>query len=141
MATEVLDRLKEGAEHAFGTAPVLFAYLFGSQATGTARPDSDVDVAVFLAHDAGEDHLQTALDLPSALFDTTNLTDIEVTVLNGAPLRIVGRVLGEGQLFFSVDEPSRVAFESRKLREYWDWKPRAEDIDRALLRAIAEGRR
>ncbi len=29
-----------------------FAYLFGSQARGEARPDSDVDVAVWLAADA-----------------------------------------------------------------------------------------
>jgi hypothetical protein len=32
--TQVLDKLRESAATAFGDTPIVFAYLFGSQATG-----------------------------------------------------------------------------------------------------------
>jgi predicted nucleotidyltransferase len=43
-----IARLREAAELVFDQSPVCFAYLFGSAATGRDRPDSDIDVAVYL---------------------------------------------------------------------------------------------
>lgn len=53
------------------------AYLFGSYAKGTARPDSDVDIVLFL-HDLGWDKLAdiggAEMDLESALNRKVDLT-------------------------------------------------------------------
>src|SRR5919106_662417 len=44
----VFRRLREAASQAFEGEPVIFAYLFGSQATGKTHARSDVDVAVYV---------------------------------------------------------------------------------------------
>lgn len=83
--------------------PVVFAYLFGSQATGRARHDSDVDVAVYLDESVPPDrHLDLSIGLAGALQRTSGLGPIEaLDVLNEAPLRLRGRVPREGRPIFS----------------------------------------
>jgi hypothetical protein len=66
---------------------------------------------------------------------------IEVTVLNDAPIRFLGRVLRSRIVLYSRDEPARVAFESRVGRMADDVEVWAAPLDRELLAAIAAGRR
>lgn len=142
MAVDVATRLRDSAPRALSGTPVLFAYLFGSQAVGTARADSDIDVAVLVEDtaDRAED-----LDLASVLADrwgaAAELGGIEVVVLNGAPLRFQGRVLRQRVILFSRDEPRRVAYESLTGRMADDVEMWAAPMDREILDAIADGRR
>ena len=66
---------------------------------------------------------------------------IEVTVLDGAPVRFLGRVLRDRVVLYSKDEPARVEFESRVGRMADDVEVWAAPMDRELLAAIAAGRR
>lgn len=141
MGTDLVARLERAASRHFAAAPVRFGYLFGSRAHGYPRPDSDVDVAI---------HLGGALD-PGAAVDlavqlgvglTTELrAEVDLVVLDHAPLPLVGRVLQGRIVIYSVDEPARVRFESQRLREFLDFQIRAEPLDRLLLTEIAAGRR
>lgn len=135
----VLDSLRDAAPAAFAGEPVAFAYLFGSHATGRARPDSDIDVAVVLS-DSGADPLEASLRLPSKLERASGLTRIEVVVLDGAPLPVKGRAVTEGRLIFSADEPARVRFEGATQREFFDFEIHAAAMRRDYLRNVAEGR-
>ncbi len=90
-----------------------FAYLFGSRATGRHRPDSDADIAIMpgqpldlLAEVGLADRLAQALQVP----------EVDLLDLRRAPLVVRGRVLQEGRLLYSADEPGRVAFEVRHRR-------------------------
>ena len=114
-------------------AGVRFAYLFGSRATGRHRPTSDADVAIMperpldLLAEAGlADQLARALEVP------------EVD-LGRAPLLLRGRVLQEGRLLYSIDEPSRVAFEVRTRSEYFDFLPTQRTHRDSFLRRVAAG--
>ncbi len=62
-------------------------------------------------------------------------------VLDEVPLRLVERVLREGRLIFSADEPARVAFEATMRTVCEDVAVHADRLDRALISATAEGRR
>lgn len=115
-----------------------FAYLFGSQARGPVRPDSDVDVAVHLGGETST--LDLRLDLIRRLHHWTGV-ETQVVVLDNAPLRLVERVLREGQLIFFADEPARVAFEATMRKVCGDFAIHADRLDRALISAVAEGRR
>ena len=121
---------------------MLFAYLFGSVATGRVHPDSDVDVAVVVEPSVPDDrYLELSLELARRLASASGVGGIEVVVLNGAPLTLRGRAIQAGVVLFSRDEPFRVRFESKVLREFLDFRIHAEPMDREMLRAIAEGRR
>ncbi|HXF71372.1 MAG TPA: nucleotidyltransferase domain-containing protein [Actinomycetota bacterium] len=140
MADPVEERLRRAAPAAFEDSGVVFAYLFGSRATGRARPDSDVDVAVYLDR-APADPLAEALALAGRLEEASGVGGIEVVVMNDAPLPLVGRILRERIVLYCRDEPARVAFESRAFREFLDFDLHARELDRELLRRHAEGRR
>ena len=98
------------------------AYLFGSVARGTARPDSDVDVGILYSESpplslAGlgldlEEEMERALDLP-----------VQVVVLNRADVDLAIRVLRDGKLLVDRDRSKRVGFEVRVRFEFWDLEP------------------
>jgi predicted nucleotidyltransferase len=102
-------------EQALSEAGIRFAYLFGSRASGTATQQSDADVA-------------TALDVAHA----------DVVPLNRATLELCGRIVQEGRLIYSVDEPARVAFEVRTLSEYFDFLPTLRQLERSYLAHVAK---
>jgi len=116
---------------------VRFAYLFGSRAIGRHRPDSDADIAIMpdrpldLLAEAGlADRLAQALRVPA----------VDLVDLRRAPLVLRGRVLTDGRLLYSADEPGRVAFEVRTRGEYFDFLPtQRAHRDNFLRRVAAKG--
>jgi hypothetical protein len=101
-----------------------------------------VDVAVYLEPSVpATESFQLRLRLPNWLFAISRVGDIEVAILNELPLPVRGRAVRDGTLIYSRDEPARVRYESRTLREFFDFEIHAQPLARELLRAIAEGRR
>lgn len=142
ISEELVARLKRAAPRAFADTPVRFAYLFGSRAGGRPRPDSDVDVAVYLGGEGDPaDELGVRLHLARRLAEESGEPDIDLVVLDDAPLPLVGRVLQRRIVIYSRDEPARVRYESLQLRQFLDFQIKAEPLDRLLLAAIAAGRR
>lgn len=142
MDTNLHQRLRDAAERAFAGSPVLFAYLFGSVASGRNRPDSDIDVGVCLEPSVDTDQfLDLRLSLAGRLAAESGLGDIDLLILNEAPLPLLGRAIRERLVLYSRDEPARVRFESRGLREFFDFEIHARPLDRQFLQDIAEGRR
>lgn len=113
---------------------VLFAYLFGSMATGVQRPLSDIDIAVYL--DEATVTFELKLELLGQLTDLLGTDEIDLVILNSAPLSLAGRIL-EKRLVISDREPfRRHAYESRIMREFFDFQRKEESI---LLRRFAHG--
>ena len=87
------------------------AYLFGSQARGTASAASDVDVALLLTSAPKTlDDLQ--LDVAADLAQQLGVP-IDIVVLNHAPSDLIHRVLRDGELLVEHDRSARVRFEVR----------------------------
>jgi len=101
-----------------------FAFVHGSQAAGTARAGSDLDVAAWWPSD------------PPASWDVLVPDGVDLLVLNGAPLELAGRVALHGELLFEDDPPARVAWQAQTRLVYLD----EEDRQRALDRIFFEGR-
>lgn len=142
MAQGVVEQLKIRAPEAFDNTPVLFAYLFGSQTMGRSREDSDIDVAIYLEdYNDADGGLDATLHFTDVLARAARLGNLDVVVLNAAPLRLRGRVIKEGIVVHSRDEPTRVRFESIALRTFFDFQIHAREMDRQFLRDIAEGTR
>ena len=70
------------------------AYLFGSAASGRARPDSDLDVAVLLNRPIlAIRSLDYRLKLMTDLGAVLRRTDVDVVILNDAPPLLAHRIL------------------------------------------------
>jgi hypothetical protein len=105
---------------------VAFAYLFGGLARGDQRPLSDVDIAVYLR--AGTDTGEAKLELIGLLSDTLGTDEVDLVILNQAPVSLVGRILRHRSVLVDNDPALRHLFESRLLREFFDFSRKEETI-------------
>jgi len=132
------EELIEALQRYFAAQPdVVAAYLFGSQATGRARPESDVDTAVLLSEEDSLTRLKRRLrmiDEVSALCGR----EADVIVLNDAPPLLQHQVLRHGRLLFERDRPARVEFEVRAGKIYADLKPMYDFHTHDVLHKIKE---
>lgn len=97
-------------------ADVRLAYLFGSVAAGSARPSSDLDVAVLLTPKADATLLGRMTDaLESASGRTVDLVDLAT-----APPLLAHEITKNGKLVLSRDEDDRIAFVTRAIARYLD---------------------
>jgi uncharacterized protein YutE (UPF0331/DUF86 family)/predicted nucleotidyltransferase len=108
----------------FTQSPVNAAYLTGSLAGRAAFGHlTDVDIAVLLMEQIKSDEfLDYQLYLFSELAKRLESDTIDVVILNQASLLLKLQVIKYGQILYSRDEKKRVAFETRAVMEYLDFK-------------------
>ena len=111
---------------------ILEAYLFGSHGRGQAQPHSDIDVAVYVdeEHVAGRAwgyQAQLTTDLMVAL----GTNDVDVVVLNKAPILLYHRVLRDGVRLMSRDLTATTTRAGEALSRYFDFLPQLDKMDRA----------
>lgn len=132
---DISDRLERLASLLQQDQRVVFAYLFGGLATGVQKPLSDVDIAIFLNPECVD--AETKLDLIGLLTDTLGTDEVDLVVLNTAPISLVGRILKQKKLLADNQPFKRHQFESLKMREFFDFR-RLEQV--ILDRRFAGGR-
>jgi len=104
----------------------VFAYIFGGLASGRQHPLSDVDIAVYL--DSDVNNVEAKLDIIGALSDALKTDEIDLVVLNHAPISLVGRVLMKKKIITDKRPFLRHSFESLALREFFDFSRKEKDI-------------
>lgn len=112
---------------------VAAAYVFGSVASGTAGPDSDVDLAVLFTapppHTLDSARFALAGELEAALG-----APVDLVVLNDAPVDLSIRVLRQGHLVVDRDRSARIGFEVRTRNEAFDLEPMLTRYRSAVVR-------
>jgi predicted nucleotidyltransferase len=115
---------KEQLEQIFKKQKVAFAYLFGSQAKGTAGALSDIDIAVYFDDEAVADvRFDLRLKVLGELTDLYKTDQVDLVILNDAPPLLAHRILKEGLLVFSGNDKIRLEYETNAVLKYLDWKP------------------
>lgn len=140
MSTKATGELtSQLAEYLTGRSEVLAAYLYGSHAEGRASALSDIDVGVLIRDGLTEERLWRLEDALAADLRRALHTDqVDLVVLNLAPLRIRYEVITRGKVLYSVDDAVRADFESYSLRRYWDFERYLEEYDRCFLTRMKE---
>jgi predicted nucleotidyltransferase len=118
-------------EHLRKSVPGLIAlYRFGSQAKGTVRPDSDIDLAVLARDPIPAMHrFELAQELAIQLYRDVDLVDLRTA---STVMRM--QVLSTGTCLDAPDEPARREFEMYAYSDY----ARLNEERREILKRIAE---
>lgn len=110
-------------------------WLFGSEAQGAARPDSDVDLAgLFHRSPDPLELFEVAGDLQEVLGRPVDLVDLDRT----SPI-LAMQVLRHGRLLTDRDPKRRVAFAVRALSLYEDLKILRREVDRGVAARLRRG--
>ena len=120
-------RLRADAAAALRAAGASFGLVHGSRARGDHRPDSDLDVAAWWAAE------------PPASFEVDLPDDVDLLVLNTAPLEVAGRIAVDDVVLFDDDPPARVRWVATTRKIYFDELPRLERARRDFLDAVRRG--
>ena len=120
---QLVAKAKEVLE---GHGAVLYAYLFGSLARNVFSPFSDIDIAVYIGD--VPDLIDEKLELLGDLMDNLGTDEIDLVVLNTAPLPLKARVLRNKEILLDRKPYLRHSFESLVLREYFDFSIKEASI-------------
>lgn len=109
---------------------VVFAYIFGSLASGRIHRQSDIDLAVYL------DDFRGSLDDKLSFFGKVNAAldrEVDVIFLNDADIIITMQILANGELIINNDPSKEVLFKAAKVSEYADFKFSRQIIEQNML--------
>ncbi len=112
-------------EKLFEKRKVIFAYLFGSQADGTAVESSDVDIAVMFDDGIDEDErFKNRLKLMTELSQIFKGKEVEVVSLNDIrDILFKFAIVQPGRIIFKKDYDALLDFDLKTTNEYYDFKP------------------
>jgi predicted nucleotidyltransferase len=119
-------RLQQAKRILEADSRVVFAYLFGGLGRGKPRPLSDIDISVYLNNNA--DILTTKLDLVGLLTQVLNTDEVDIVILNNAPLSLAGRIQHCAQILVDKIPSQRFAYESLTRRQFADFAIRERTI-------------
>jgi predicted nucleotidyltransferase len=103
---------------------IIFAYLFGGLARGKKKPLSDVDLGIYVKNIRGLNYLW----LFSKISQVLCTDEIDLVVLNSAPISLAGRSLQKRKILIDKDPFLRHKYESRILREFFDFTIKEKEI-------------
>lgn len=133
MSDRLADTLRECPD-------VRLAYLFGSRARGSARTDSDFDIALLIDEDAARQERGSVVRrLAGRLGRVVSSALLDVVILNDAPPLLRHRVLRDGVLLIARSEEERVRFAVKAIRDYQDEQVRREQATRARIQRLKRG--
>lgn len=101
---------------------ISFAYLFGSLARAEATAASDLDIAIYCRNGDPEQCFTTKLDLQADLCRALGRNDIDILVLNTAPIMLLDEVVRQGILLHEQEPAAREKFELNTLHQAIDFK-------------------
>jgi predicted nucleotidyltransferase len=113
------DNLPKAQAYLNSMPDVHFAYLFGSVAKGKPQPLSDIDIAVYLSESS--DILEKKLEILGELIAILETDEIDLVVLNDAPLALRMKVLEYKKLIVDNAPFLRHRYQSITMREYFDF--------------------
>lgn len=122
----ILEILPEVNNFLENYSKVVFAYLFGSLTKGKVNPLSDIDVALYLKK--GTNFAREKMVILKKLIDIFGTEEIDLVILNIAPLTLKARIVGNKKILVDKDPFLRHSFESLALREYFDFSKKEEEI-------------
>jgi len=135
------SRLPALEKYFAGNPDIIAAYLYGSYGTSTQTVLSDVDLGILLRE--GMDYFDLYLAIQSAVIEVTREEDVNVLILNDAPVIIQYEVIATGRLLYERSAAAHLDFIERVLKRYpdfaLDFRTFCAEYDQSLREAYLRG--
>ncbi len=115
---DIMQRVEGLKEFFEKKTEVIFAYLFGGLTRERPSFLSDVDIAVYVRDPKRFDYLK----FYGEITDFLGTDEVDIVVLNRAPISLTGRILQSKRLLIDKEPFLRHKFESLKIREFLDFQ-------------------
>lgn len=103
---------------------IVFAYLFGGLARDKRKPLSDVDLGIYVKNSKRLNFLSLFRKISQIL----GTDEIDLVVLNSAPISLAGRILKNKKILIDKDPFLRHQYESLIMRKYFDFTLKENEI-------------
>lgn len=133
---DIADRVRAALEP---LDDIAVAVLFGSRAKGTARPNSDLDVALIPSTDDPHRRLRLLQRAAAELASLVPSDRADVVFLDEAPVLLRQRVMEHGKLVLVRDEAPWKRLRVKTMREWGDMEPYRKRYMAAQRRRLMEG--
>lgn len=118
---------------------ILALYLFGSYASGSPGPLSDVDLAVLFEPTVPRVlYGERRIALFSRVAAVLRTDEVDIVVLNAAPPLLLYQVLRRSVLLYEKDSARRARFAAQAIRQYLDFEPTLDRCQKASLARIKD---
>jgi predicted nucleotidyltransferase len=116
---------------------IAYALVFGSHARGSARSDSDLDVAI-----GGISPPFAVLELGDLIgrLEQVSGRSVDLTLLDEAPAGLAYRVFRDGEIVLERDPAAFADRKARAMLDYFDWKPIEDLFTRGGRGKVTSGR-
>ncbi len=121
---DILQRIDLLTDLLMEDSNIIFAYLFGSLVRDQRKPLSDVDLGIYVKDIKGLNYLSLFNKISQILCTD----EIDLVVLNSAPISFAGRILQKRKILVDKDPFLRHQYESRILREFFDFSIKEKEI-------------
>ncbi len=126
LPANIEDLIPKALTYLQSVPEILFAYLFGSFGKGKQLPLSDVDIAVYLKEPTVVQ--EKKMEILGTLIDILQTDEIDLVVLNSAPLPLRMRILESKRVIVDREPLVRHHYESLTMREYFDFSILEKEI-------------
>jgi predicted nucleotidyltransferase len=133
----VADKLPALIELVSSDHDVIALFVFGSLARGELKPLSDLDFGILLDNQLSKiERFRKHIDLAVKFSKLINTDEIDIIILNDAPMRFIRKVLTTGKLVFERDRKALVDLCDRNSKMFLDFKYFVDDFNRTFLKGI-----
>ena len=132
-----LHRVKEFFRQ---TPEIVLAYIFGSYAKDNPQPLSDFDIAVLIEEIKQEKLGSKRLELLSQIMDILHTDEVDLVMLNYAPLTLQFEIIKNGKLLYRTGEAKRIEYEIEVVNKFLDTTTIRKEYFRYLRMAIKQGK-
>ncbi len=133
----VTAKIPDITNHLSQVPQLISAYLFGSYARDKQDQMSDVDMALLFHHEFPLEQMnQLELSIWKKLTAILQTDEIDLLVLNQAPLTLQFEIIRTGKVICNNDNNQRIDFEIRTCARYWDFKKIKDEYDSSSLKRL-----
>lgn len=119
---------------------IIAVYLYGSYAKGKATKQSDIDLAILFKLQFNQQFITgQEINLSAEIQKIIKEIEIEVKILNSAPLFFQHKIISSGRLIFCSNGSARVKYESDLMSRYFDFRPLLDYYNKCMYINIKEG--